>query len=746
MRKSIFILLSTFLLLNTLTTTLFAKEIKNVLIINSYHKGFEWSDRVIMGMEDFFYTTNIDANVLYMDSKRIASENYFDKLTELYDLQLKKHKYDLVVAVDKFAYAFILQNIKELDITQPIYFIGLEQYSKKEIKDYNLEKQVSGMLEKREIKTNIKIIKRVYPSLKKLYILNDQSANGDDSNKFIKEAIKEIKGKFEIEYIRKIEFDALINKFSKYKENEALFFVRFYNDSTGKLYPNYEIASFIKNAKIPVFITDDLFIKKGAIGGKLVDIKQLGRNSAKEIKKIMENKNNIVSIKTDDSYNYIFDYEKVKEFNINPNLLNEKIKYVNEPLSFFEKNRLFIDFVFIISPFLVFLILGLIHNLYLRIKSSKKLKQRMQFDKVLLDSIKSPIVWEDDKGFIVDSNAKFDELLEMSTNIIEGKQLKDFIENRNVKKLLNLLKTFVDKNCFESNAIVLKSKDNKEHIYMIDQTDYTEDIYRTSGTVVVFTDVTKEKLALREKIKNQEFMIQQSKLAEIGEIFSSIAHQWKTPLLEITTIAQEQIYSTDKKIIDEENNAFVNDIMVQVRYMGETISDFQNFIMPSTRKVTFNISEAVTKMLEIINHNIKYNYIKTNVQVQEDANLNILGYKNELMQILLNIVNNAKDSIVKRRKEKRIKEGIINIDIKNIQNDVLIQIEDNGGGIPKEHINNIFKPYYTTKENGHGIGLYMAKLIIEDKMDGTIEVENTNNGAMFSIKLGANYENTTIRR
>ncbi|PHO15166.1 hypothetical protein CPH92_08185 [Malaciobacter marinus] len=93
-----------------------------------------------------------------------------------------------------------------------------------------------------------------------------------------------------------------------------------------------------------------------------------------------------------------------------------------------------------------------------------------------------------------------------------------------------------------------------------------------------------------------------------------------------------------------------------------------------------------------------------------------------------------------------MKEGIINIDIKNIQNDVLIQIEDNGGGIPKEHINNIFKPYYTTKENGHGIGLYMAKLIIEDKMDGTIEVENTNNGAMFSIKLGANYENTTIRR
>ncbi len=732
-------------ILFTQTSFLYAKSVKNILILNSYHKGFEWSDKLIDGMEKLFYKSNIDTTILYMDSKRISSKDYFDKLKELYQLQLTKHKYDLVVAIDKFAYAFILQNYKELNIKQPIYFLGIEQFFEEEVKEHGLEGKVSGMMERRAIEENIDIIKTLMPTIKKLYILNDQSANGDDSEIFIKNAIKKVSEKIEIEYIRKIRFEDLIEKFSIYKKDEALFFVRFYNDSTGKLYQNYEIASFIQNAKIPVFVTDDLFIKKGALGGKLVDIKQLGINSAMRIKGILQKQVNTPKIEVDNSYKYVFDYGKIKEFNINLSRLDKKFTYVNAPISFFERNREFINFVFVISPFLLFLILGLMHNLYLRIKSAKKLKQRMQFDKVLLNSINSPIIWEDDKGYIVDSNSKFNELLNMSCEEMQGKRLRDFVENQNVSNLFKLLKTFINKNAFDENELVLKSRDDAEHIYMLNKTDYTENIYKTSGTVVVFTDVTKEKLALREKIKHQEFIIQQSKLAEIGEIFSSIAHQWKTPLLEITTIAQEQIYSCEGKI-DEENNAFVNDIMVQVKYMAETISDFQNFIMPSANKVSFDIYEAVSKMLEIMKHNIKYNYIKVNVNVKPNTNLIIYGYKNELMQTLLNIVNNAKDAIIKRRKQNKIKQGIINIDIKNLDNKVLIEIEDNGGGIPKEHINNVFEAYYATKQNGHGIGLYMAKLIIEDKMDGKINVENTKNGAKFIIKLGVNDENIIARR
>jgi signal transduction histidine kinase len=157
--------------------------------------------------------------------------------------------------------------------------------------------------------------------------------------------------------------------------------------------------------------------------------------------------------------------------------------------------------------------------------------------------------------------------------------------------------------------------------------------------------------------------------------------------------------------------------------------------MPSTQKIVFDINESVEEMLEIIRHNIKYNYIDVNVNVEPNTNLMILGYKNELMQTLLNIVNNAKESIIKEKSKDKITQGTIEINIKNVNNKVQIDISDNGSGIPQKYINQIFEPYFTTKKDGHGIGLYMARLIIEDKIGGTINASNTQDGARFTIQL-----------
>ena len=192
---------------------------------------------------------------------------------------------------------------------------------------------------------------------------------------------------------------------------------------------------------------------------------------------------------------------------------------------------------------------------------------------------------------------------------------------------------------------------------------------------------------------------------------------------------------TTGKVFLEEDDEFVNEIMFQVKYMTETINSFQKFIMPSTQKIVFDINESVEEMLEIIRHNIKYNYIDVNVNVEPNTNLMILGYKNELMQTLLNIVNNAKESIIKEKSKDKITQGTIEINIKNVNNKVQIDISDNGSGIPQKYINQIFEPYFTTKKDGHGIGLYMARLIIEDKIGGTINASNTQDGARFTIQL-----------
>lgn len=732
------ITLITLLFLCFTQTFLFASSSnKNVLIINSYHRGFQWSDNVIAGIEQVLYNTNININVLYMDSKRIASDRYFKELKDLYQVQLEKEKYDLIVAVDTFAYEFCLDNYKELFKDEPLYFIGIEQYSHEDVINHGLENKVSGLEEKRAIKETAGIIQKTIPNLKKLYIINDTSKNGDDSDPFIQEVIQKNDNKVEIEYIRESTIEELSEKFSTYKKDEAIFFIRFYNDKYGNLYKNSQIANFIDQCNLPVFTTDTLFIGKGSTGGKLVNIESLGINAGNDILSILNKSVKMPFIKTHDSYKLIFDYEKIHKFKLNIKSIKEEFIYVNSPKSFFDRYRKFIDTVFVISPFLVLLIFGLIHNLVLRIQRSKLLQKSIEMDKILLNAIENPIVWQDSKNKIIASNTKFNEFMNFKTT--DGITVKEIIEESNNKSIQEILDPLINKKVCKTQLLI-KDKDDEEKIYIIHQTNYIENIYKTAGTVTVLMDITKEKAAIKEKAKHQEFIIQQSKLAEIGEIFSSIAHQWKSPLVEIATIAQERLYNCEGEI-DEASSEYVNDIMVQVKYMTETINNFQKFIMPSTQKLVFDISESFYEMLEIIRHNIKYNYIDVNVIVEPGTNLMTLGYRNELMQTLLNIVNNAKDSIIKRRAKGEIKKGKIDITIKNVSNNIQIEIEDNGEGIPKENLKMIFEPYFTTKTNGHGIGLYMAKLIIEDKIGGKIKAQNGTNGAKFIIELESCNEN-----
>ena len=138
---------------------------------------------------------------------------------------------------------------------------------------------------------------------------------------------------------------------------------------------------------------------------------------------------------------------------------------------------------------------------------------------------------------------------------------------------------------------------------------------------------------------------------------------------------------------------------------------------------------------------MKYNYINIDITVQENTNLKVYGYENEFMQAVLNIINNAKDALlVNNEKDRKIL-----INLKNKSNDLIIDIVDNGPGISKDTVHNIFEQYYSTKEDGTGIGLYMTRLIIQDKLGGEISYKHIKKGSCFRIilhtKLGLNDEN-----
>ncbi|MCR4942593.1 MAG: DUF3365 domain-containing protein [Campylobacter sp.] len=237
-----------------------------------------------------------------------------------------------------------------------------------------------------------------------------------------------------------------------------------------------------------------------------------------------------------------------------------------------------------------------------------------------------------------------------------------------------------------------------------------------------------EKMA-KIKQQDEELMTHQSRLASMGEMIASISHQWKQPLAQISqALINLELYSDKDKLTKAKLSEKIGEIDEQIKFMSSTINDFKNFFDPKAQRCEFSSQNAIDQALKILNSVIKNSVINLDIQIKE--NFSHFGNINELIQIIINIINNAKDAF----NEQNINERQIKICSFTSSRSRNISIENNAGNIDKKHIDKIFKPNFTTKKNGSGLGLYMSQVIMK-KNNGFITVKNTQNGVIFTISF-----------
>ncbi len=235
-----------------------------------------------------------------------------------------------------------------------------------------------------------------------------------------------------------------------------------------------------------------------------------------------------------------------------------------------------------------------------------------------------------------------------------------------------------------------------------------------------------------ERKQQEQLLVQNSKLAAMGEMIGMIAHQWRQPLSSISTLAGNlQVYIDLDMYEKEQFIALLGEINNHAQYLSNTINDFRHFFKPDNPQDTVILDRVIEASLGIIGKSLEY---KNVILSKEYAfKQEILTYPNELMQVFLNILKNASDAFV----DNEIMEPEIRI--KGLESDdyQVIELYDNAGGIPEEIIDRIFDPYFSTKGPGigTGLGLYMSKMIIEEHCQGQLGVRNTEKGACFIIKL-----------
>ncbi|MFW3341921.1 ATP-binding protein [Aliarcobacter butzleri] len=233
------------------------------------------------------------------------------------------------------------------------------------------------------------------------------------------------------------------------------------------------------------------------------------------------------------------------------------------------------------------------------------------------------------------------------------------------------------------------------------------------------------------KKQNKEFekmILQQSKFVKSGEMIANITHQFRQPLNNISYILinlkkRFESEKLDKIFFDKK----VNQANEQVSFLSKTIDDFKEFYLQEKEKDDFFVKDSIQNALTILNPDLQKDNINLNLKFETFEDIKIFGVKNELSQVVLSLVSNSIDALKNRHNPK------ISINVVSSSAEVIIEILDNAGGIKAKNLKKIFEPYFSTKEEGTGIGLYLSKIIIEESFGGKLQVQNIKDGAKFSI-------------
>ena len=287
----------------------------------------------------------------------------------------------------------------------------------------------------------------------------------------------------------------------------------------------------------------------------------------------------------------------------------------------------------------------------------------------------------------------------------------------------------------------------KSNTYYIRKPFNSEEIYQLVYSLSISYSATKTiqrlnndlELKIEEEIeKNRQkdsLLFQQAKLAAMGEMIGNIAHQWRQPLNIISMLFQKIHRQHKNGTLDSDAMAHaLNQAMDTINHMSQTIDDFRSHFEPNKEKIHYSFYGVVENTITLVEPSFNLANVALAMSIEHPA-IELYGFPEDLKQVLLNLVNNAKDAILSHN----IAQGEIRLEISSSDDgsEAYIHIYDNGGGIDPQYIDKIFEPYFTTKHKsqGTGIGLYMSKRIVEERLGGTITARNADNGAVFTILI-----------
>jgi len=719
---------------------IYAKNIKEILLINSYHTGYKWTDDLSKGVIDVF---NEDEDyrvfVEYMDYKRFQHKGFFYELSKLYQFKYEGLDIDGIIIADNYAFQFFLEkgdSIWSKDV--PIVACGVNN-----IETINYDtKRIKAVREDIDVKNTLNCAFALNPLTDTLILISDQTLSGKIFLSQFEEGLKEINNNIPYIVIDGSNYEVIHEKIRSISpKNKAIILLSLYSNKYKiPLEMKHLGKELLENIDIPVYSCWEFLLGDLITGGSLISSYDQGHDAAQILKKRIENPNTDIPDLTPSRYHLIFDYNKILQYKIDTSLIPKNSKLINKEIPFYQKHRKKLIYYLSTLIMLVLLNFFLISNIISRKKTQLKLIESEKRLELALDSANEGL-WDiliDENKMVCNDN--FAKLL--------GYNSKDEIE-------LNI-ESWQEKVFKDDLPYIIKSF--KIHLHKLSALFYAEvRIFLKNGDLKWFSihgkiterDINNKPLRitgiLMDISSQKEFELQLKRAKEKAEesdrlkssFLANMSHEIRTPMNAIMGFS-DILLSQSLDVEDKEK------YLEQIKISGENLLNIINDIVDISkiesgqlliRKENFEIKSLINNIELTARALIKSKNKEIDFIIEDNIGDELFSINSDpfrLEQILLNLISNA---------IKFTQHGSITLSINKSEfDDIIFKVIDTGEGISSEDINIIFERFRqaerTTNTNaGTGLGLAISKSLTM-LMGGKIEVQSKlKAGSTFTVNI-----------
>jgi PAS domain S-box-containing protein len=718
-----------------------------VLVLHSYHRGLEWTDSIMQGIEAEFARQTIrpEIHVEYMDTKRHLPATVFPALHDLYVKKYGKTPPDLIIVSDDNAYEFILAFRDELFPGVPVVFCGVNYFDPARLAG---SQGITGIVEGMDILGTLEAALHLHPETERIFVVNDTTTTGQANKKVVKEIIPRFSERIEFNFLETLSMEALQGELQALPPKSLVLLLSFNRDSAGRTFTYKEaIRQIAPHSKAPMYGVWEFYLGRGIVGGKLTRGVDHGRTVATMGLSILRGEaTENIPVVLEGINSFMFDYPVLRKLGIDIEQLPPGSIIVNKPVSFYHRNKRMVLAVGGVIVALTLLALFLTLNIIKRKRAEEHLRESKEKFQLLLNSTAEAIYGVDTNGKCTFCNPACVELLGyVGETELLGKNMHKLIHHHRRDRTI-----YSEEEC----QIYMAFREGQgvhvdDEIFWRKNGSYFDAEYsafpifkdeNVVGSVVTFHDITERKKVQADLIESKK-LAEQASVAK-DEFLAAVSHEVRTPMT-VFMGAIEHLLEIEKdpecrEVIDLANlsskrlYALLNEVldhsMIEAHHME--IND-----------EVFNLRECLREAVEMMKERAQKKGLILRLEVAPSVPEEKSGDPYRLGQIILNLIGNA---------IKFTDKGEVTVKVESYDDFLEFSVLDTGIGISEDKVEEIFESFKqvdsssTRKHGGVGLGLAISKGLAE-LLGGSISVySELGKGSVFSLRLPI--QNTAPRK